>query len=169
MLEHFAAWLAATPLSAFVAGQAWVVPTVQTLHILAVCVVMGAAVVLNLRVLRVVERDQSIGSLAARFVPPSAVAIVILAITGLLMIAGEPTRAIFRSVFWWKMGLLAAAIALTAGLLAGLKAQGVWDDAQTPTPVAFRGLAVGLLLVWVAIIIAGRWIGYTEGWPGSPS
>jgi hypothetical protein len=28
--------------------------------------------------------------------------------------------------------------------------------------------AVLALLLWVAIIFAGRWIGYTEGWPGAP-
>lgn len=168
MLESFAAWLAATPLSAFVANQAWVVPTVQTIHILAVATVMGAVVIVHLRVLGVVERRQSIGSLAARFVPPSAAAIVILAITGFLMIAGEPTRAIFRYVFWAKMGLLLTVIALTAALLGGLKASGAADDARRPVPLAYQALAVLALLVWVAIIVAGRWIGYAQGWPGSP-
>ena len=168
MLETFAAWLAGTPLSAFVANQAWVVPTVQTVHILAVATVMGAVVIVHLRVLGIVERRQSVGALAARFAPPSAAAIVILAITGFLMIAGEPTRAIFRVVFWVKMGLLVAVIALTAALLGGLKASGAADDAQRPIPLPYRALAVLALLIWVAIIIAGRWIGYTQGWPGSP-
>jgi len=168
MLETFAAWLAGTPLSAFVANQAWVVPTVQTVHILAVATVMGAVVIVHLRVLGIVERRQSIGSLAARFVLPSAAAIVILAITGFLMIAGEPTRAIFRYVFWAKMGLLLTVIGLTAALLGGLKASGVTDDAQRPVPLPYQALAILALLIWVAIIVAGRWIGYAQGWPGSP-
>jgi len=168
MLESFAAWLAGTPLSAFVANQAWVVPTVQTVHILAVATIMGAVVIVHLRLLGVVERRQSVGSLAARFVPPSAAAIAILAITGFLMIAGEPTRAIFRYVFWVKMGLLVAVILLTAALLGGLKAIGVTDDAQRPIPFPYRALAVLALLIWAGIIVAGRWIGYAQGWPGSP-
>jgi len=168
MLESFAAWLAGTPLSAFVANQAWVVPTVQTVHILAVATIMGAVVIVHLRLLGVVERRQSVGSLAARFVPPSAAAIAILAITGFLMIAGEPTRAIFRYVFWVKMGLLVAVILLTAALLGGLKDIGVTDDAQRPIPFPYRALAVLALLIWAGIIVAGRWIGYAQGWPGSP-
>jgi hypothetical protein len=169
MLEAFAAWLGRTPLSNFVATQAWVVPTVQTAHILAVTVVVGAALVFSLRLLGVVERGQSVGALTARFVTPSAIAILVLAITGLLMIAGEPTRAIFRYVFWTKMALIVLAIVLTSGLLAALRANGVWDDPKTPVPPLYRALAVVLLLVWLAVIVSGRWIGYAQGWPGSPS
>jgi len=169
MLEAFAAWLGKTPLSAFMAGQGWAVPSVQTLHILAIAVVVSGVVILNLRVLGVVERGQPIGALAHRFVVPSTAAIGVLLVTGLLMIASEPDRALFRTVFWIKMGLLAAAMAATAGMLAGLRASPAWIDAGAAPPPLYKGLAAGLLLAWIAIIIAGRWIGYTEGWPGSPS
>ena len=84
MLESFAAWLGHTPLNAFVAGQAWVVPLVQTIHILAIALVMGSIAIVHLRVLGLIERGQSVGALAARFVPPSVGAIVILALTCLL-------------------------------------------------------------------------------------
>jgi hypothetical protein len=168
MLESFAAWLGHTPLNAFVAGQAWVVPLVQTIHILAIALVMGSIAIVHLRVLGLIERGQSVGALAARFVPPSVGAIVILALTGFLMISGEPTRALFRYVFWAKMALVLAVVALTAVLLAGLKASAVWSDARASAPIVWRVLAALVLLVWFAIIVAGRWIGYSEGWPGSP-
>jgi len=169
MLERFAAWLGKTPLSAFVAGQAWVVPTVQTVHILAISVVVAGVVILHLRVLGVIEQGQPIGDLARRFVMPSVAAIGVLLLTGLLMIAGEPDRALFRSVFWIKMSLLAIAMAATALMLRGLRASPAWGDAQAAPPLLYKGLAAGLLVVWAVIMIAGRWIGYAEGWPGSPS
>jgi putative copper export protein len=168
MIEAFAAWLGKTPLSAFVAGQDWVVPTVQTLHILAISVVVGGVLILHLRVLGVLEKAQPIGVLARRFAGPAACAIGVLAVTGVLMIAGEPNRALFRYVFWIKMLLLAMAIGLSAAMLRGLKATPAWIDAAVLPPLLYRALAGGLLLVWVAIIVAGRWIGYAEGWPGSP-
>ena len=169
MLETFATWLGKTPLSAFVAGQAWVVPTVQTIHILAISVVIAGVVILHLRVLGLREQRQSIGRLAARFTQPAAAAIGVLAVTGLLMIAGEPDRALFRYVFWIKMLLLALAISLSAAMLLGLRATPAWSEPQAPAPSVYKAVAAGLLLVWVAIIVAGRWIGYAEGWPGSPS
>jgi hypothetical protein len=168
MLESFAAWLGGTPLTAFIENQSWVVPTVQVTHILAITVIMGAVAVVNLRVLDVIERDQPIAVLAARFVPPSIVALVVLAATGLLLIAGEPTRAIFRYVFWVKMAMLATVIALTTGLLGGLTWSGVATDPAGRAPAPYKALAVAGLLIWLAIIVAGRWIGYAQGWPGSP-
>jgi len=169
MLEGFAAWLGKTPLSAFVAGHDWVVPTVQTVHILSMSVVVIGVLVLNFRVLGLVEKAQPIGALAHRFVAPSIAAILVLAITGFLMIAGEPDRALFRYVFWVKMGLIVAAMMMTALMLQGLRATPAWVDTQSPPPRLYKGLAALLLLVWLAVIIAGRWIGYAEGWPGSPS
>jgi len=168
MLESFAAWLGGTPLTNFIENQAWVVPTVQVAHILAITVVMGAVAIVNLRILGVIERGQSIGSLAARFVPASALAVGVLAVTGFLMIAGEPTRAIFRYVFWAKMALIVLVLALTAILLGGLRAGGVTADPSAEAPALYKGLAVLALVIWLAIIVAGRWIGYAQGWPGSP-
>jgi Na+-transporting NADH:ubiquinone oxidoreductase subunit NqrD len=168
MLEAFAAWLGATPLTAFLENQAWAVPTIQVVHILAITVVMGAAVIVNLRILGVVETGQSLAALTRRFVPPSIVAILVLAVTGLLLIAGEPTRAMFRYVFWAKMGLVALALALSAGILAGLNSSGAAADSRVPVPAPLKVLAVLALMIWLAIIVAGRWIGYAQGWPGSP-
>ncbi len=169
MLESFAAWLGGTPLTAFLENQSWAVPTVQIFHILAITVVVGAATIVNLRIVGVIERGQSIAALTARFAAPSIVALAVLAATGFLLIAAEPTRAIFRYLFWAKMALLLAAVGLTAGLLAGLKeGGGAFSDPAARVAAPYRLVAVLILLLWAAIIVAGRWIGYAEGWPGSP-
>jgi hypothetical protein len=168
MLESFAAWLAGTPLTAYIQNEAWVVPTVQVVHILAITVIMGAVAIVNLRVLGVIERGQSIAALTGRFAPPAMVALLVLAATGFLMIAGEPTRAIFRYVFWAKMAMIVVVVLLTAALLAGLKASGAASDPAARAPAPYRVLAVVGLCIWLAIIVAGRWIGYAQGWPGSP-
>jgi hypothetical protein len=66
------------------------------------------------------------------------------------------------------MTLIALVLALTAILLGGLRAGGVAGDPSASAPVAYKGLAALTLVIWLAIIVAGRWIGYAEGWPGSP-
>jgi len=168
VLAGFAAWLGKTPLFDFVAGVAWVVPALQTVHILAVAVVIASAAIIDLRVLGLVERDQPLSTVFQRFLPPLAGAVGLLALTGVLLIAGEPTRAIFRVVFWIKLALVATAAALTWGLAAGVRrwpgALGGDRSVSTPLKVA----AASTLLLWIVVIVAGRWIGYAVAWAGAP-
>jgi hypothetical protein len=167
MLNAFAAWLIKTPVTAFLENAAWAVPTIQTLHILCIALVFGGAVFVNLRVFGLIERDQPIAAVLGRFLPPMAIAIVVLAITGALLIASEPNRALFRLVFWVKMGLVLLAVAATWTQRRLLLAGSARDGAATTLSV--RLVAGVTLLLWVGAIFTGRWIGYATGWPGSPS
>ena len=49
MMENFCDWLAATPLSLAFQNWTWFVPSVQTVHILCVAVVLTSAYVIGLR------------------------------------------------------------------------------------------------------------------------
>jgi len=109
-LVRFTDWLAATSLSHTVAEHFWIVPTLQTAHILSVAVVLAGVFLINLRVLGVLERGEAVPALLDRFLTPIAIAVGVLAVTGFLLIAGEPTRAVFRVVFWIKMALIVAAV-----------------------------------------------------------
>jgi len=166
LLVDFAAWLGTTSLSALVTGHDWLVPAIQVVHILAVAAVLIASLHIHLRALNILERDVAQGEVAARFLPILWGALGVLAFTGILLIASEPTRAIFRSIFWVKLALASAA------------SLGTW--AQGPLALRFntggvavapaqRLLAVATLLVWLAVIYAGRWIAYADAWAGAPA
>jgi hypothetical protein len=32
-----------------------------------------------------------------------------------------------------------------------------------------KGIALAALLLWLAVIVAGRWIAYVDAWPGAPA
>jgi len=167
MLNAFAAWLLHTPVTAFLETAAWAVPTIQTLHILCIAIVFGGAVFINLRVFGLIERDQPVVAVLDRFLPPMAIAIVVLAVTGALLIASEPNRAMFRVVFWIKMGLVLLALAGTWTQRRLILVGAARDEGATTLGVRlFAGVT---LLLWVGVIFAGRWIGYATGWPGSPT
>lgn len=164
LLTGFADWLGKTPLTETVASHFWIVPALQTVHILSVAAVLISVLIINLRVLGVVEGGQPVAVILNRYLKPTAIAVAILAVTGFLLIAGEPTRAIFRTIFWTKMAFIIAAVILTwshrpafAVAVAGAEAT-----------LARRGIAVAALLLWLAVIVAGRWIAYVEAWPGAP-
>jgi len=160
ILTEVAAWVSGSPAFTVVAGVSWIIPALQSVHILAVAVVMGSAAMVDLRVLGVVERHRPVGESLERYLPPLFWAVLVLAITGVILIVGEPTRAPFRVIFWAKLGLVAAGVTLT-GLLAR-RLRGADPGA------AAKALAVATLLTWAAVIFAGRWIGYANPWPGAP-
>jgi hypothetical protein len=167
MLKAFTLWLRETPFSLAIATHDWVIPAVQSVHIVTIAVLIGSVLVIDLRLLGLIERRQAVGALMDHYLPVVAVSMVVLFVTGAVLIAGEPTRALFRITFWLKMALILAVLALTWGLGRYARTPAAASGAPGPQ-AAVRAGAVLALLLWVAIIFAGRWIGYTEGWPGAP-
>jgi len=142
-LDRFCSWLEQTSLSQAIQSTGWVVPAVQTIHILAIAVVLSAVLMLNLRLLGIVGSDQPLARVTSRFRPVIWWTLPILLATGVVMIIGEPARSLANSVFQLKMLLLLAAIAVTASFHRHS-----------------RILALLSLSLWVGIVFAGRWIAY---------
>ncbi|WP_226016974.1 DUF6644 family protein [Novosphingobium sp. FKTRR1] len=168
-LTGFAAWLGASPITALVTSHGWIVPAIQVVHILAIAAVVIGAALINLRALGLAEQGRSLRVVLDAWLPVLYSAVGILAFTGFLLIASEPDRALFRTIFWVKLGLIVAALLVTRAH--GLAARDTGDQssvAVTRTPLHTL-LAVASLLLWVGVIYAGRWIAYADGWPGAPS
>ena len=162
MLAHFIHWLGATPASQLIQKVYWIIPTVQTIHILAISVVVSSMAMFDLRLLGLAGTANSIAALSKRFMPWLWAALVILLLSGTILIIGEPQRALDNGVFQLKMGLLATAIIVTVTfqrLLKGDLARGAPDLAPAHFTAAKVTGAISLLL-WVGILVAGRLIAY---------
>jgi hypothetical protein len=159
VLAELSKWLAATPLSHAIQTTGWVIPAIQTVHILSVAILLSSAVLVDLRVLRVLQRDVPLPDVARRFLPAIWPILAILLITGSLLIIGEPRRSLLNSTFYLKMALLAVAILLTAGLQWVFTASAPQGGARL---IAGRVAASASLLVWCGVLFAGRWIAYTQ-------
>ena len=68
-LTGFSKWLAATSLSHTIQTTGWVIPTLQTIHILSVAVVFSSAVLVDLRLWRLLNRDVPLPEITRRFLP----------------------------------------------------------------------------------------------------
>ncbi len=121
MLGDFISWLGATPVSLVIQKVFWIIPTVQTGHILAISVVLTSMAMFDLRLLGLAGRHHSITSLSRRFMPWLWVALIVLAASGSILIIGEPKRALGNLFFGLKMSMLAAAIVVTLGFQVVLK------------------------------------------------
>jgi hypothetical protein len=161
-LSELCKWLAATPLSHTIQTNGWIIPTLQTVHILSVAVVFSSAIFVDLRIWRLLERDVPLPEVARRFLPAIWPVLLILLVTGSLLIVGEPRRSLLNSTFYLKMTLLAVAIMLTAGLQRTISASPNFWDRDWRRRIAGRLAATVSILVWCSILFAGRWIAYTQ-------
>jgi len=160
-LRDLSKWLAATPLSHTIQTHGWIIPALQTIHILSVAVVFSSAVLVDLRILGLLQRDAPLTQVARRFIPLIWPVLVILLLTGSLLIVGEPKRSLLNTTFYFKMTLLAVALVLTAGLQWSLAAApNFWNSGSGQ--LAGKCAAAVSILVWCGIIFAGRFIAYTQ-------
>lgn len=161
-LHQFTGWLAATPLSNTIQSISWLVPALQTLHILAIAVVVSSVSILDLRLLDVAGRDQSVRETAARFLPWVWGAVGVLAASGVVLIVGEPARELLNPSFQAKIVTILIVLVLTAVFQRRLKTDpAAWLGPEgRGTSIAAKGLGLVSLLLWVAIVVFGRWIAY---------
>ena len=157
-------WLSRTPLSLAIQTHRWVVPTVQSIHIAAIGIVVASVLMIDLRVLGWAGRDQTLSETVSRFGPWLTGALCVLLVTGVLMVVGEPARELLAFSFWLKMCLVAIGTTIAAVFRMALrKNEPRWEESLVAR-LSTKSLAVATLLIWVGIIILGRLIAYDHIW-----
>jgi hypothetical protein len=160
-MQALAQWLAQTPASRAIQDVVWLVPLLQTIHILAIAMVVSSVFMIDLRLLRIATA-QSIAATAHRFVPWIWSGLALLAASGITLIVDEPQRALPNPAFQIKMLLLAFAVTMTCAFQVSLRRNAaLWDDAGRKSPMT-AVLAVGTFALWCTIAVAGRWIAYLQ-------
>jgi hypothetical protein len=134
-------------------------PIVQTVHLLAIAAIMGSIVILDLRVLDLAVPGQPPHDLAKRILPWTWWAIPVLAISGLVFVFARPRRYLTNPIFGIKFALLAVALILTFVLSRMMARLDVAVDRAGTGARIVAGLS---LLLWLSVVMAGRWIAYSD-------
>jgi len=152
-------WLLATNLSHRLQDTSWAIPTIQSIHLLAIAALIGSAVAIDLRLAGLFACDVPFSRLFHRYAPWLWTALGVLLATGLLMVIGGPERVLTNWMFWTKMVLVLFGLALSVVMpvLPGM-AESVPPSGVSVTLMRLFGLCA--LGTWVAVIFAGRWIAY---------
>jgi hypothetical protein len=138
----------------------WAYPAVETIHILALAIVVGSIVIVDLRLLGL-SRDVSIARLSRHALPFTIGAFVVAMLTGLLMFTAHAEDFLTNRVFLLKMGLILLA-GVNAGILHSGPWRGIaqWDTGALP-PGSVRFQAALSIAIWVAVVACGRLLAYT--------
>ena len=137
-------------------------PIVQTVHLISVAVIMGSIVLIDLRVLGLALPSQTSNELVKRLMPWTWWALPFFALSGLIFILARPARYAVNPVFGLKFVMLVPAIVL--GVVfhrVSLNDATFWDRTRGRRVLA-KTIACGSLLLWLGVVLAGRWIAYAN-------
>jgi hypothetical protein len=152
-LEHM-------PLALAIAKSSWLFPIIETLHVLAFTVVVGSIGMLDMRLLGVGFMGRSISDLMRSVLPWTWSAFAGAASCGLLLFCSKASTYYPNLPFRIKMLCLAlAATNMLVFHLVNTRNIGAWDVGAPPLRVRATGAAS--LSLWITIVAAGRWIGFT--------
>lgn len=158
-MHEFCEWLSATYMSQRIQDISWIIPTVQTIHIVSIAIVMTSMAMLDLRIMGLAGRRQSLTDLSQRVLPWVWITLIVLLCSGTILIIGEPARDLQNVVFWTKMSLLTLAIILTFTFQKVLHRNKTYWERNRAAAVLLASVS---LVCWVGIVAAGRWIAYVE-------
>jgi hypothetical protein len=160
ILRQFEGWLAGTALSSTIQNVAWIIPTTQAIHILCVALVMAAVFIVDLRILGVLARAETLAALTHRHLTWIWYLLPVLFLSGAILIIGEPARSLLNPAFAAKMLMLVTAVLLSFALQRPLRHAAAFWDSSPKRRTAARAIAVLSLALWTCIVFAGRWIAY---------
>ena len=152
-------WLEGTALATWVreSPSLWAYPTVLTLHTAGLGVVVGAATVVDLRLLGYAKRIR-VATLAPLF-PVMAWAFALNAITGALLFMADATTKAKQPVFYLKLTMIFIALWCTFATRR-IVSDNSTESAADVVPAHAARLSMASLLLWTGAIAAGRLMAY---------
>ena len=136
-------------------------PLIESVHVLSICLVVGSILAVDLSLLGVVYTGQPVSRVTKGILPLTWCAFSVALASGSLLFISNATKYLVNGYFDTKILLIGAA-GLNMGVFHLLSAKGIsrWEGAAVPPPAA--RLAGGLsIMLWIAVVACGRWIGFT--------
>src|SRR5438477_2742014 len=153
-------WMAGTSWSTGLHESQYGYPLVESIHVWALCLFFGLAVIFDLRLLGLTMKKVPVSDLARRLMPWTVAGFIVMVISGTLLFSAIPLRSYQNIFFRVKMVMLAL-----AGMNVWIFHSNVyrrvaaWDRDSAP-PMAARIAGALSLVLWVCIIFSGRMIAY---------
>ena len=143
----------------------WLFPVIESFHLLALAVIGGAVLMLNLRLFGFGVRSQPPAQLWRDTRPWLLGSWSVMLVSGLLLFTSEATKLYYHEAFWVKMSSLVMASLFTFTVLRNVALADVGADAGAGARgvVAWRRRVVALIstVLWTGVGVGGRWIGFS--------
>lgn len=154
-------WLYDTELGVAMRENAVLFPWIESIHVVALTVVLGSIAVLDLRLIGLASRTRPLPALLHDVLPVTWVAFAVAAITGVLLFASNAVAYAHNTCFQWKVALLALIGLNTTVFHFVVEPRLTQVTARATAPGFARASGVLSIVLWVAVTAFGRWIGFT--------
>jgi drug/metabolite transporter (DMT)-like permease len=152
-------WLENLPIAIHI-GESWWFPFLESIHVLTSTFMVGSIAMLDLRLLGLAARSHAASRITKEILPWTRGAFAVSALAGVGMFISQANRYVDNRAFQVKAVLLIlAGLNMAVFHLGTARSMPRWDTAAV-TSAAARLAGVGSLLLWIAIMLAGRWIGH---------
>ena len=160
-------WIQHTGLGTVIRQSGWAVMALESVHLIGLALLGGAAVIAALAALRATGLGgMSVPTLVIGLAPLRRAGLYLMVISGTLITLSMPFKYYANGAFRWKM-LLLTAVLLTSWALRWMsnidmpvRGTPVSDTPATSRRRAPRALALAVLLLWLAVACCGRLIGF---------
>ena len=138
-------------------------PVIEATHVLAAVLLFGTVLIVDLRLLGLTDTQRAYARVSSETWRITWLAFVVSVITGSLMFVTSPQTYVYNVAFQLKtLALLGAGLNMAMFQLLTARGAAAWDKGATPRAARVAGLAS--LLLWAAVVLLGRWIGFTKGY-----
>jgi len=136
-------------------------PLIESAHVVAISLVVGSILALDLRLLGFASVGRPVSRFANAILPVTWAAFALAATTGFLLFISNASKYLSNGYFDAKIILICAAgLNMVVFHAVGARDMPQWEKlAQPPFPARAAG-AISILL-WIAVVVCGRWIGFT--------
>ena len=152
----FFKWVNGSWMSQTINDSIWLFPAIEGVHLVALALLFGAILVLNLRLMGIMMRERPLPQLFSELQPWTLCSLIVILVSGVLLFMSEAMKAFHSTPFRIKIVLLVAAIVFHYTISWKLMRR---DDPQFSPAInkAAGGIAIAL---WLGVGFAGRAIGF---------
>jgi hypothetical protein len=160
-LTELCGWLESTALAKWIAGSTWGFPMIESVHVVAITLVVGTITIADLRLLGLAWGKRRVTRVLRDVLPMTWIAFAVALICGSLLFISQATKYIDNTSFRLKMLLmLMAGINMLAFELITFRSVSKWDR-DVPVPAAGKLAGAVSLICWLGVVLLGREIGWT--------
>jgi len=155
-------WLYATGIAAEIRENDNLFPWIESVHVLAITLVVGSIAIVDLRLLGLASLDRPVPRLAEEVLRCTWIAFAVAAVSGGLLFASNAVSYAHNFYFLAKLVFL-----LLAGLNMALFHLFIgrdihrWGTHPHPIPLRAKLAGMGSLAFWIGVVACGRWVGFT--------